>query len=211
MQAVLLEQCVKNDRLTRSLVFPGLIQGRDSPAGLPNHIRGLQEQASRGRPDCAAIREPASSKMQSGKRFKALSAEDQRRKNRLMKNQFEDLAGETKLKLLREADQNRPWQSLDDTRHCILCEKIISGRTIRVSTDRRGATMLHCPTRGCHSTPTDWVHPENPLISEDAWRDWIRMLDSLCDEEQDRPIRRFRPSAKLSPSVSGGFSPRLAG
>ena len=130
-----------------------------------------------------------------------------------MKNQFEDLAGETKLKLLREADLERPWQSLDDTRHCILCEKTISGRTIRVSQDRRGTVTLHCPTRGCHSTPAEWVHPENPLVSEDAWRDWVRMLDSLCEEEQARrkPIRRFRPSAELPSGVINGFSPRLAG
>jgi len=130
-----------------------------------------------------------------------------------MKYHVEDLAGETKLKLLREADSERPWMSLDDTRHCILCEKTISGRAIRVSTDRRGSVTLRCPTRGCRSTPSEWVHPENPLVSEDAWRDWVRMLDSLCEEEQARrrPIRRFRPSSDLPPVVINGISPRLAG
>jgi len=117
-----------------------------------------------------------------------------------MKHQFEDLAGETKLKLLKEADPERPWNSLNDTRHCILCERIISGHAIRVSTRRRGGVVLRCPTRGCRSTPSEWVHPENPLVSEDAWRDWVRMLDSLCDEEEVRrkPIRRFRPSPEPS-------------
>ncbi len=117
-----------------------------------------------------------------------------------MKNQFDDLAGETKLKWLREADPERPWQSLDDTRHCILCEKTISGRSIVVSTNRRGVVILRCPTRGCRSTPAEWVHPENPLVSEDAWRDWVRMLDSLCDEElvNRKPLRRIQPAAKTA-------------
>lgn len=113
-----------------------------------------------------------------------------------MKNQFEDLAGKAKLKLLQEADPDRAWTSLEETRHCILCEKTISGHHIRVSRDRRGAIRLRCPTRNCQSTPAEWVHPENPLVSEDAWHDWVRLLDTLCEDDptQRKPVRRFRPT-----------------
>ena len=113
-----------------------------------------------------------------------------------MKRDFEESIDENKLKLLQEADPIRLWKSLDETRHCILCEKVISGHDIQITRDRRNFTRLRCPTPGCCATPAEWVHPGNPLLSEDAWRDWVKMLDSLCDEElsQRRPVRRFRPN-----------------
>ncbi len=97
-----------------------------------------------------------------------------------------------KIELLRSLDRNRAWVSLDDTRHCVLCERTISGHSIRITRDRNGRLQLRCPSRGCRSTPDEWIHPENPLVSEEAWKDWVRLLDSLCDEEQDRtaPPRR---------------------
>ncbi len=128
-----------------------------------------------------------------------------------MKNQFEELAGDTKLQLLRKADPAHAWNSLDDTRHCILCEQIISGRQIQISrgSGGRGVTHLHCPTPGCRSTPGEWVHPENPLLSEEAWRDWVRLLENLCEEpEPVRPKpapRRFRPRDIVSPPVPKGL------
>ena len=97
-----------------------------------------------------------------------------------------------KIELLRSLDRNRAWVSLDDTRHCALCERTISGHSIRITRARNGRLQLRCPSRGCRSTPNEWIHPENPLVSEEAWKDWVRLLDSLCDEEQDRtaPPRR---------------------
>lgn len=110
-----------------------------------------------------------------------------------MKNQFEASA-EDKLQLLCQLDHERRWHSLDDTRHCVLCEQTISGRNVRIITKRRKSS-LHCPTRGCVGTPREWVHPGNPLTSEEAWHDWVRLLNTLCDEEHTRsmPVRRFRP------------------
>ena len=115
-----------------------------------------------------------------------------------MKNEFEEMTGEAKkLKLLREADPGRRWRSLDETRHCVLCEQTISGRQIRVSESRNGELEVHCPTPGCPATPVDWIHPGNPLVSEDAWKDWVRLLDTLGEEPEQsgrKPVRRFRPS-----------------
>ncbi len=111
-----------------------------------------------------------------------------------MKNQFDDLAGEAKLRMLRESDSVRPWETLDDTRHCILCEKVITGRQIRIVWNRRNFPRLQCPTRGCASTPAEWVHPENPLVSEAAWRDWVQLLDMLCEEPKPMQESPFRPS-----------------
>lgn len=51
--------------------------------------------------------------------------------------------------------------------------------------DQTGVPALRCPTPGCPAGPAQWVHPGNPLLSEEAWRDWVRLLDTLCDE----PIR----------------------
>lgn len=99
-----------------------------------------------------------------------------------------------KLQLLCQLDIHKRWQSLDDTRHCVLCEQTISGRAIRIVTTRRNQA-LRCPTRGCAGTPEEWVHPDNPLVSEAAWHDWVRLLNTLCDEENTRnkPVRRLAP------------------
>ena len=86
------------------------------------------------------------------------------------------LGGRARLRVLREVDCFHHWNSLDDTLRCVLCERPISGREIRVVWNHRGQARLHCPTRGCRSTPREWVHPGNPLVSEEAWHDWERLL-----------------------------------
>ncbi len=103
----------------------------------------------------------------------------------------------SKLRLLRAATPGREWRSLAEKRHCILCERDFTGNEVRLARGRRGVARLACPTPGCIATPAEWVHPGNPLLSEEAWRDWVRLLDSLCDEEgaSRRPVRRFRPRA----------------
>ena len=95
-----------------------------------------------------------------------------------MGNPLESLSGKLKLRLLREFDGGRQWKSLDETRHCAICERIIRGHEIRVLWNRQGQARLRCPTPGCRSTPAEWVHPGNPLVSEDAWRDWTRLFEA---------------------------------
>jgi hypothetical protein len=86
------------------------------------------------------------------------------------------LFSEDKLDLLRKGDNARQWESLDDKRCCVLCERTFSGRQVIVAKTRGGKTILRCPTDGCVGTPREWVHPGNPLISDDAWADWSRLL-----------------------------------
>lgn len=109
--------------------------------------------------------------------------------------------GGLKWRLLQNASGVRPWASLDETRHCVLCEQTFSGRQVGVEWSRAGVPRLRCPTPDCPGTPAQWIHPGNPLISEEAWRDWVRLLDSLCDEPRPPhpPFdgkRKSRPSRK---------------
>lgn len=84
-----------------------------------------------------------------------------------------------KLQLLQGA---RAWASLEETRQCVLCEQTFTGHQVRVLWDHSGTPHLRCPTAGCPATPAQWIHPGNPLVSEDAWKDWVSLLDTLCDE-----------------------------
>ncbi|MDD5349760.1 MAG: hypothetical protein PHQ12_06075 [Chthoniobacteraceae bacterium] len=94
---------------------------------------------------------------------------------------------DVKWQLLRAAEGVRPWRSLEETRQCVLCERTFQGRQVRVTWDRCGIPRLRCPTRGCRGTPAQWIHPGNPLISEEAWCDWVRLLDTLCEEPARLP------------------------
>jgi hypothetical protein len=87
------------------------------------------------------------------------------------------LFSEDKLDLLRKGDPACKWESLDDKRSCILCERTFSGRQVVVTKTRAGRSRLQCPTSGCVGSPNEWVHPGNPLISEEAWNDWSRLLE----------------------------------
>jgi hypothetical protein len=102
------------------------------------------------------------------------------------------LFSEDKLDLLRTADRNRKWESLDEKRTCILCERTFSGRQVLVAKTRAGKRVLNCPTPGCGGTPPEWVHPGNPLISDEAWADWSRLLDgaSVHDHNTASPAAR---------------------
>lgn len=86
------------------------------------------------------------------------------------------LFAEDKLDLLRKLDHAHAWESLDEKRCCILCERTFSGRQVLVAETRRGRTQLSCPTPGCVGTPREWVRRGNPLISGEAWNDWSRLL-----------------------------------
>ena len=87
------------------------------------------------------------------------------------------LASEDKLAALRKGDASHDWQSLDDRRACILCEKTFSGRMVDIFIGATGRVRLRCPSDGCAGTPREWVHPGNPLVSAKAWRDWTRVID----------------------------------
>jgi len=82
---------------------------------------------------------------------------------------------EDRLSILCREDRYREWRSLDDKRFCILCERTFTGRQVELQM-RRGRFSLHCPTEDCNSTPRQWVHPGNPLVSEKAYQDWSLAL-----------------------------------
>ncbi|MFN2476378.1 MAG: hypothetical protein ABR526_08575 [Chthoniobacterales bacterium] len=85
---------------------------------------------------------------------------------------------EDKLDALRKGNPFQPWDSLDDRRVCILCEKSFTGRQVDCSVTPMGRARLRCPTEGCAGTPRVWVRPGNPLISQEVWEDWARVLDA---------------------------------
>ncbi|CAN5277088.1 hypothetical protein BH20VER2_BH20VER2_09430 [soil metagenome] len=87
------------------------------------------------------------------------------------------LTSEDKLAALRKGHPARKWESLDDRCTCILCEKSFSGRQVDVAVSPIGRVRLRCPSDGCPGTPREWVRPGNPLVSQQAWRDWERVLN----------------------------------
>jgi hypothetical protein len=102
------------------------------------------------------------------------------------------LASDEKLDALRKGDPVHKWLSLDDRRSCILCDRSFSGRQVEVTVSAGGRVRLHCPTEGCSSTPREWVHPGNPLISQKAWRDWERVLATNDSSKKPRPTAARR-------------------
>lgn len=95
-----------------------------------------------------------------------------------------------KLDALRSGDSVHKWESLDDRRCCILCDRIFNGRQVEVRVSRTGRVRLHCPTGRCPSTPEAWVHPGNPLLSAKAWQDWSRVRGA--SEKHSLHTRRGR-------------------
>lgn len=109
------------------------------------------------------------------------------------------LADHKRLKLLQTLDPHHPWTSPDDELHCVLCERTISGRTVRVVRQRNGTRRLACSTPGCVGTPAEWVHSGNPLISEEAWHDWARLITTLHEPRGRRKmVRRVRQEIGLA-------------
>jgi hypothetical protein len=78
-----------------------------------------------------------------------------------------NLSDEDKLEALRELDQFRHWRSLDDERYCIVCGKLITGRSVKVVSDAlgNGLVRLKCPTDGCNSIPMDWMLPTDEVLA----------------------------------------------
>lgn len=111
------------------------------------------------------------------------------------------IAGDEKLRILQESDPLRKWQALEDKRFCILCEQTITGRDIRVTVDEHELAHVQCPTPGCTGGPNEWLYPGNPLLSDEAWQDWLRVLEDLSDGS---------PSILPQPTATPERSSRLA-
>jgi hypothetical protein len=81
-----------------------------------------------------------------------------------------ELLDPDKLHILRSLDQFRGWQSLDDKRYCLSCEKVITGRDVLVvgGTRGNGPLRLICPTKRCHSIPMDWVLPTREVLARNG-------------------------------------------
>ncbi len=99
----------------------------------------------------------------------------------------EDVGPEQKLAVLQGSDTYRKWYSLDDRRVCILCEKLISGRTINIRQDQDGTYLPGCPTPGCLGTPRDWFYcgfktARRPNIAQERKSDlelqFLQQIDS---------------------------------
>jgi hypothetical protein len=86
------------------------------------------------------------------------------------------IALDERLSILRSTDHFRSWNSLDDKRVCVLCEKTFNGRQVQIKRSRSGCLQICCPTEGCTGGPNQWVYPGNPLLSDTAYQDWWRAL-----------------------------------
>jgi hypothetical protein len=95
------------------------------------------------------------------------------------------LSDKDKLDALRRLDQFRQWRSLDERRYCLVCDKIITGRQIRLDGGTRGngPLRLSCPTERCNSIPMDWVLPTDEILAR---------AETVAAEGRDAPIHERR-------------------
>jgi hypothetical protein len=82
-----------------------------------------------------------------------------------------------RLSILRVNDHFRDWHTLDDERLCALCGRQFTGHDVVIST-MGDEVELYCPTPQCRSRVHQWVHPGNPLVSEQDSEDWWHALSS---------------------------------
>ncbi|MEO5717287.1 MAG: hypothetical protein ABIR29_01800 [Chthoniobacterales bacterium] len=68
----------------------------------------------------------------------------------------EEFSPQERLQILRLNDHERRWYSVDDKRVCLICERIISGREIRIS-GGPGHYQFACPTDGCLGNTSHWL------------------------------------------------------
>jgi hypothetical protein len=64
---------------------------------------------------------------------------------------------EERLAILKAADNERKWYSLDDKRFCTICDRIFTGRQIDIQRDRRGHYLFACPTPCCPANINQWL------------------------------------------------------
>lgn len=89
-----------------------------------------------------------------------------------------------RLRLLQQLDPTRAWKTVDEERQCILCDQIFRGSAVKVRA-RGLKIILRCPTRGCAGTPSGWVQPGDPLISDEVWEDWNRVIRESENDGSD--------------------------
>ncbi|MFL6590874.1 MAG: hypothetical protein ACJ8M4_11965 [Chthoniobacterales bacterium] len=70
-----------------------------------------------------------------------------------------------RLYLLRTIDTWRRWQSLDDERVCLLCQRRFAGRHLDFVRNDSGGVELRCPTADCAATPHEWVYLNDPRLA----------------------------------------------
>ncbi|MEP6686023.1 MAG: hypothetical protein ABJB22_04530 [Verrucomicrobiota bacterium] len=89
-----------------------------------------------------------------------------------------DRSGNEKLAVLRRLDQFRKWESLDDQRYCLSCQRLITGQQIEVTGETRGSgpLQLHCPSEDCPSIPMDWVLPTAEVLAKVREREAVAPL-----------------------------------
>ena len=80
------------------------------------------------------------------------------------------LSDKEKLHMLQQLDQYRQWRSLDDKRYCIVCDRLISGRDIKIIGANRenGPLRAACPTADCRSIPMDWILPNDEVLARES-------------------------------------------
>jgi hypothetical protein len=89
------------------------------------------------------------------------------------------LPNETRLELLNNAQPRQPWESCEEKRQCIMCERTFRGRDAIIRRQRSGTLHLGCPI--CDSGPQFWVRPGNPLLDHHVWSDWELAIASSMD------------------------------
>src|SRR5262249_60785171 len=77
-----------------------------------------------------------------------------------------------RLSILRAGDSFRSWNSLDDQRVCVLCERKFKGRQIDIRRLPGGKFRLCCPTLGCPSTPHQWRYATTSVASDPVKKHW---------------------------------------
>ena len=81
---------------------------------------------------------------------------------------MQDILPEQRLDILRAADRERTWYSIDDKRVCAVCDRIFGGRQVEIQRDQRGRFILRCPTPACPSTMSQWFLCEvSPALYEE--------------------------------------------
>ena len=58
------------------------------------------------------------------------------------------------------------------TKRCPLCDRVFE---VTDSSNINEHETRHCPTPRCRGTSDIWVHPGNPLTSDEAFEDWERV------------------------------------
>jgi hypothetical protein len=78
-----------------------------------------------------------------------------------------------RLRLLRQHDRTRTWNSVREKRICMLCGCEFEGVQIRLSV-RAGKPVFGCPEPGCRGSLPHFAACGNPLLDDEAWSDWMR-------------------------------------